>query len=491
MHKITVLPQGLQVMANSGDNLQQVLFELGIAPDAPCAGAGKCGKCKVTVNGVSRKACQTEIWEDMVIQLPSSGDTWILEAGECSSLPWNPLICGYCAAFDLGTTSLCCYLLDKKDGREIASRAMANPQRSAGADVVSRIRAASMGQMERLTKMLRDAMTSLLLQCCRDAGVSPEDIRLISAVGNPAMQQFFLGMPLNNLVQLPFHPVLTRAEFKKENDCLPDFPNAVIMVIPDISAYVGADTVGCIISSGMAEITQTLLLVDIGTNGEMVLSHNGRLLSCATAAGPALEGADISCGVIASPGAIDRVWAEDGALHCHVIGGGKALGICGSGIVDAVATALDLGLMNARGKLAVPALELAEGITLSQEDIRALQLAKGAIRAGIELLCKRMEIAPADIDTVLLAGAFGNYLDQRSACRIGLLPPELEGKIRSIGNAAGAGAKQLCRNRDAYHSLDTLVKKVESVELGAQKDFSKAFARGMRFPSLEEMEENR
>ena len=490
MPNVTVLPHGRILAAQTGDSLYQLLFREGLSPAAPCGGTGKCGKCIVTVNGLSRKACETQIHGDMTVELPETVDMRILAEGEDRYLAWDPPVPGYAAAIDLGTTTLCCYLLDKTGGHEMVSRSAANPQRAAGADVVSRIRAAAQGHLEELTLLLRDAVNTLLLECCREAEVKPREIRLISVVGNPAMQQFFLGLAVDNLIQLPYLPVLTRAELIDGRDYLPEFSDALIMVVPDISAYVGADTLGCILACGMQEMKQTVLLVDIGTNGEMVLCHRGRMLACAAAAGPALEGADISCGITARPGAVDRVWVNNGVLCSHVIGEGTPLGICGSGLIDAAAAALELGLVNSRGKLMTDQLEIAGGVRLNQEDIRALQLAKGAIRAGIELLCDRMGISVNEIDEVLLAGAFGSYLNPRSACRIGLLPRMPEGKIRPAGNAAGSGAKLLCRSRDAYRSLDTLASGVEPLDLGAQKDFPRAFARGMRFPDPKDLEES-
>lgn len=489
MYKVTVFPGEQVFSAQPGENLYRLLLREGLSPAAPCGGTGKCGKCMVQVNGVFRAACKTEIAGDITVVLPDAENMRILTESASVTASHCPLVPGYAAVFDIGTTTLCCYLLDAHEGREIASRAMPNPQRAAGADVVSRIRLACRGQMDGLTRGIREAMERLLLGCCREAGVAPEEVRLICPVGNPAMQQLFLGILPQNLISIPFRPVLDRAEMRECGDLLPGFSRAKLMIVPDISAYVGADTLGCILSQGLHRTDETVLLVDIGTNGEMVLAHGGRLAACATAAGPALEGAEISCGMTACPGAIDRVWAEKGRFEYHVIAEGPARGICGSGLIAAAAAALDLDVMNFRGKLTIDALEPAPGILLTQEDIRKLQLAKGAIRAGIEILCGHFHIRPADIRQVLLAGAFGSFLDPRSACRIGLLPPELLNRIRSVGNAAGAGGKLLCTDREAFDSLPELMDRVETVDLAAHRDFAKTFALAMRFPPREEWED--
>ena len=254
--------------------------------------------------------------------------------------------------------------------------------------------------------------------------------------------------------------------------------------MPDIGGFVGADTAACILATGMSEQEETTLLVDIGTNGEMVLGNRHRLVACSTAAGPALEGAGIRWGMRGSTGAIDHVWREDQQLRCSVIGGGEAIGICGSGLIDAAATALELGLLNSRGRVlnTEHTIPLQGEICLTQEDIRQLQLAKGAIAAGIRLMARQLGISPGNIDRVYLAGAFGTFLNPRSACKIGLLPPELDGKIRSVGNAAGSGAKILAAGEDALAQVQRIVDRTEFLELASLPDFNRYFAESMRFP---------
>jgi len=223
--------------------------------------------------------------------------------------------------------------------------------------------------------------------------------------------------------------------------------------------------------------------VDIGTNGEMVLGSKDRMIACAAAAGPALEGANIQFGMCAAEGAIDHVWLENGRLQCSVIGGGEAKGICGSGMIDAVAAALQNGLLNHRGRLRGEdaVLYLTQKVYLTQEDIRRIQLAKGAIHAGIVLMAKQLGIGITDIRKVLLAGAFGNYLNPQSACRMGLLPEELADRIEAVGNAAGSGAKMLACDRKLLSLSRQLTEKIEFLELAGLPDFPKTFARAMRF----------
>mgnify|MGYP003295702385 CR=1 FL=1 len=255
--------------------------------------------------------------------------------------------------------------------------------------------------------------------------------------------------------------------------------NAELLIVPDISAFVGADTVACVLATNLDTREDLTLLVDIGTNGEMVLGNGEKTVACSTAAGPALEGANITFGMAARPGAIDRVF-PDGSIR--VIGGGKAEGICGSGLIDAVAVALAQGKLNSRGKiLQGDRISLTEEIYLTQEDIRQVQLAKGAINAGIGLLCAHIGVKTADIKQVCLAGAFGSFMDPASACLIGLLPAELEGKITAVGNSTGSGAVMLAREENQLARAEAVAKNTYHLDLAAHKNFPKAFAKGMGF----------
>ena len=263
-------------------------------------------------------------------------------------------------------------------------------------------------------------------------------------------------------------------------------------MVPDIAGYVGADTVGAVLATKLDSVEDNVLLVDIGTNGEMVLRANGRMAACSTAAGPALEGAKITFGMRGAPGAIDKVWLEDGELRFHVIGDTEATGICGSGLIDAVASFLDLGLINKRGRIQSTeetngqrVLYLNSDIYLTQNDIHEVMLAKGAIAAGVELLAKTLGIEVSDIDRVLLAGAFGSFLNADQASRIGLLPAGLEGKATAVGNAAGVGACRMALDRSEFERTNELLKQIEFVELANLPEFMGCFARHMGFKERE------
>ena len=478
-YRITVLPAQMHIEAEGGD-LLSALRSAGFAPDAPCGGGGRCGKCTVLLDGRPVSACRTAVDRDMTVTLSETDDIPILTAGMASKTSGR----GPALAFDIGTTTVAGYLLDQ-DGLEVASYSCLNPQSAYGADVISRIRHALKGSLPALTGCIRSCIADMTRTLCEAGKIAPEAVQTVSIVGNPAMQQLFLGISPENLATVPYTPVLTEAETVNAQPYLPLCPDAALLIVPDIGGFVGADTAACMLSTGIADQEKMTLLVDIGTNGEMVLGNRHRLVACSAAAGPALEGANIRCGMRGSPGAIDHVWIENGALRCSVIGGGEAKGICGSGLIDAAATALELGLLNSRGRIPGDerTIPLADGLSLTQEDIRQLQLAKGAIAAGIRLMARHLGIGVADIEQVYLAGAFGTFMDPVSACRIGLLPPELAGKSRAVGNAAGSGAKILALRQDALAKLQQTVDKTEFLELASVPDFNRYFAQSMRFPN--------
>ena len=482
-HHVTILPENRTVFAPHGSNLLQILRQNDLAPDAPCGGNGTCGKCKVLIDGQETLSCKATVTRDLCVVRPESGNLRVLDSGLNAIRNIDPIHSGYLLSFDIGTTSVVCYLLDGSTGKELACAGRTNPQTVFGADVISRIQAALRGQLPQLTSAIRSCMVSLTEEVCQKAAVSPTEIGVVAVVGNPAMQQLFLGISPENLAVIPFAPVLTESGIIPCDAYLPLCPDAKLLIVPDISGFVGADTVACVLAAGMHQQEELTLLVDIGTNGEMVLGNKHRMVSCSTAAGPALEGANIGFGMRAQAGAIDHVRLENGQICCSVIGGGEARGICGSGLIDAVSAALDAGWLNSRGRIQNEKrqIDLTDHVFLSQDDIRQLQLAKGAIRAGIELLAQQMGVEISHIQRVYLAGAFGTYMDARSACRIGLLPPALREKITAVGNAAGSGAKILAAEEDALACTQQLVDNIEAVDLAQLPQFPKTFAKQMGF----------
>ena len=484
-HKVLVMPREDVYIFRDGENLLAGLRSRGVAVDAPCGGNGRCGKCALQVNGEKVLSCHYAVTGDITVTLPEAAGNRILTNGSAKVEKKNPLKEGLLVAVDIGTTTVVCALLSEQ-GETLAVESCVNPQTAFGADVVSRIQCAVKGEREALTRAIRTGLTELIEKCCHRAGVSPEEIGVVSVVGNSCMQQLFLGLDVNNLATVPFAPVLTETAVLQAADYLPNCTHAVMPVVPDIAGFVGADTMGCILAAQMHREKRTVLLVDIGTNGEMVLCSGGKLTACSTAAGPALEGANISCGMRAAEGAIDFV-GPDGI---RVIGGGEAKGICGSGLISAVGEMLRTEKLNFRGRILTEdhTYPLTSDVVLTQDDIRQLQLAKGAIAAGIEMMLDKLDLTAEDVDECILAGAFGSYLDPESACRMGLLPAELLGKITVGGNLAFAGAKMLALDGDNLSLTEEILSQVDYIDLSADEDFMMTFAMQMYFPNDEEDE---
>lgn len=489
-YQITFADEQLNILAEEGKTILQVQIDAGLTPDAFCGGNGKCGKCKVRIDGKEVLACQTVIDRDMTVytghsaaektQILSHGNTekFSFMPGEFPGNPESALL----GAVDVGSTSVVAYLMDGKDGKLLGTRSALNPQRQFGADVVSRCSYALNNGSEGLSSCIRRTVNTLFREITRECGRAPEEIVRIVMVGNSCMHHLFLGLSTKTLALAPYTPVVTEAmELKASEYGLHVHPLAQLWWLPNIGGFVGADTVGCLLASDLDTCDEITLLVDIGTNGELVLGNKEGLISCSTAAGPAFEGAKITCGMRGSAGTIDHVALENGEIKCHVIGDQEAVGICGSGLLDGVAALLKLGRIDETGKLE-DTFYFTDKVFLNQRDIRELQLAKAAIAAGIRILCEKRGIQVTDIQRVLIAGAFGNYLDPSSACAIGMLPPELEGRISSIGNAAGEGARMAALSREQFERSRILAEKTEFAELALDAGFQDVYVDEMWFP---------
>ena len=481
LHRITVLPAKKDIEIAAGTSLLDALRQSDIVTTAPCGGNGLCGKCKVTVDNKEALACQVIVDRDMTVALPPKQDGIILADGISAELSPDS---GICLAIDIGTTTVAAYLMEK--GEVLAVESRHNPQCAFGADVISRIQYALKENASELTAAIRNCVEDMT-----NALLSRTEKRLINTVcivGNPAMQQLFLGLSVENLAKPPFMPLLKQTQIQDGGNYISVWSGSALLIVPDVAGYIGADTLACMLSTELYKQEELTLLVDIGTNGEMVLGNQHRIAACSTAAGPALEGAHIQFGMHGKSGAIDHVRLENGQFICSVIGGGEAVGICGSGIIDAIAAALDAGLISKRGRIETEnrRIHLTDRIYLTQEDVRQVQLAKGAIAAGIELMMAHLGATFQDIQRVCLAGAFGTYMDPASACRIGLLPCALETKITAVGNAAGTGAKILACNRQAMSLAQSLIQQVEALELASIPAFQRSFAKHMYFDTAED-----
>ena len=390
----------------------------------------------------------------------------------------------YVAAIDIGTTSVVCYLLDIETGQELSHASTLNPQAQYGADVISRAEAAIAGQGDELAALIRNEISSLLEKAADEYGIKPEDIYMVSIVGNTCMHHLFLDISPESLVHAPYNPTISEEMILDASELgIRINPKGKIQLLPNIAGFVGADTAGVLLATDFDKLEELSLAIDIGTNGEMVMGNKDRMIACSTAAGPAFEGAKIEMGMRGRAGAIDHVFtAENGDISCSVIDDAEPEGICGSGLLDAVSALLLTERMSESGKLEDGDRFFLKGnVYISQKDIREVQLAKGAIAAGIELMAKHLGIRIDDIKNVMIAGAFGNYMDPHSACVIGMIPAELEDRITMIGNAAGEGAKIAALNFDEYRRAEEITRKVEFLELATSPDFQDTFVDHLMF----------
>ena len=505
-YTVTLLPDGKKVQVQPGTTLLEAMRLADIVPDAPCGGRGTCGKCKVELEKDGARtevlACQTKVESDLTVHTGSVRRHEILTAGGTQAVVHVDGACDYCVAIDIGTTTLVAYLLDGRTGAVLATSSMLNPQREYGADVISRIQYSLNNSMDPLTNDVRAALNRLIADACGKAGITPERIELACVVGNTCMHHLFLSIDPHPLVIPPYMPNVTHSIEQKAAGILDIAPDGMLRVLPNIAGFVGADTVGCMLAADFGNLEPLTLLIDIGTNGEMVLGNKTRRIACSTAAGPAFEGAKISCGMRGAEGAIDHVFMKDGKLSFSVIGGGTPVGICGSGLLDIVSVCLEEGIIQKNGRIVKPDDPMAQkasigrfnnlaciffkeagedSVYLSQRDIRELQLAKAAIAAGIDLMMKQLGIGTQDVVQVLLAGAFGNYMNPHSACGIEMIPPELESRIRPIGNAAGEGAKLAVLSADAFRSSQRLAEQTEFLELASLPEFQDCYVDHLGF----------
>lgn len=413
----------------------------------------------------------------------------------------------YGLSIDIGTTSVAGYLVDMNTGEVIASASAANGQRVHGADVISRIdytveQSAGLKELQKLVVQTIDEIVAKLLAA---SGIAVERIYAVTMVGNTVMSHLLLGASPIGIATSPFVPAFSGGIIGTVDllglESLP--PGSRFILLPNIAGYVGSDTVGLILSTKICEIPGSWLAIDIGTNGEVVLFTGEKLFTCSTAAGPAFEGAAISQGMRAEPGAVCKVTIEDD-VYVSVVGDQQAKGICGSGLVDAVSQLVQLGVIRTNGRINTLAqcpaelsrnikkrivdtgkgrkFVLVEGeneVAITQKDISELQLGKAAIRAGIEILLEKACVQ--ELDGILLAGAFGNNLCPKSLLGLGMLPKVDVNRVKPVGNAAGAGAIMALLSREELRKAMKLPEMVEHIELSLYAGFQRKFARALRF----------
>jgi uncharacterized 2Fe-2S/4Fe-4S cluster protein (DUF4445 family) len=394
----------------------------------------------------------------------------------------------YGAAVDLGTTTVVVEVVDLNDGRTAAVSAGLNGQARFGADVVSRITAAHLdpGQRFSLRDEARHTINGLLAQAACKAGVRPEDLYEVVVAGNTAMSHLFLGLPVSTLAAAPFQALFSSLEpLDAPVGGLDMNAAGQIYLAPNIKSFVGGDIAAGLMAVDIENGPERALFIDLGTNGEIVLKNGQRLLATSTAAGPAFEGMGLSCGMMASPGAVYKAEFKDGEIELRVLGAGKAEGVCGSGLIDILAVALARGWMDSDGQIlsADKFLRLSPDLILIQKDIREIQLAAAAVRTGMRMLLDEAGLSVGQLERIYVAGAFGSTLDIGNAMRIGLIPTVDPAKIEFVGNASLAGAKILLLSAKERERCEQLARSIRHVSLALGETFQDIFIDSLAFRS--------
>ena len=490
MATLTILDHGsarkIPFRAEDEPLLDAILTANGITVPHICGGRGACGKCAVRVTGAlsepdeaerrlgKRLSCRTHLLGDAVLELSDASAAMQIETGDASIPGCDSYQSGELGvACDIGTTTVVLGLYDLRSGKWLAAASARNPQAAIAADVIGRISAALSGKAGTLRELIETQIKDLTDRCLRTAGAEREKIKKTVLTGNTTMLYLLTGRSPETLSKAPF-----AADYLFDCDaCVADI---TAYLPPCVSAFVGADITCAVEASGMTERKETSLLADVGTNGELVLYKDGVLYVTSTAAGPAFEGAGISAGCEAIPGAIDTVRLVNGIPSCTTIGNREPVGICGSGIIDALAAFLDSGRID-DGGLLLDDCRLTDAIGLTQGDVRQMQLAKAALAAGIEVLLRTAGCTCDEIGTFYVAGGFGKHLNARSAVRIGLFPAELERKMKVLGNAALGGAARLLTDETARARLGAIRASAVPVSLGGDKLFSDLYMENMFF----------
>ena len=493
--------------AKAGDTLLHAVTAAGEFLDAPCGGHGKCGKCLVqlTPGGEKVKACETLVQGDTDIYLPDEmNEMKIAEEGHGAEVSFGGTTGPYGIAVDIGTTTVVAHLTDLPTGRRVATASGVNAQRPFGADVISRIQYCAKNGHEKLTAAIRGQLADLIREDMERAGVKPEQITYMSIAGNTIMQHLFAGYSPVGMGVVPFTPVSLFGEEIPAGEDMPVAPGTMCFMAPCVHSYVGGDITIGMMACNLDEDEGPVVYLDIGTNGEMGLKDGDEWYVCATAAGPAFEGAEITFGMAAVPGAINHARWNGSSLEIDVVGEVPSTGLCGSGLLDVLAVMLDNGVVDEGGRLLgademegpiadymgtldgknVFFADRSTGVCVTSDDVRKLQLAKAAIAAGIQTMMKEADVT--EVKSFLLCGGFGSYMDQRSAARIGLFPKEFLPVARTMGNTAGEGAALAVWSEKDRKRVVDLCARCKYIELSTSRTFNDEFIEQMMFETDDE-----
>lgn len=538
---ITLEPAGTRAQVARGTTLNEAVAAL-VPLDAPCGGLGTCGRCAVIATGglssVSadergllgedllatgvRLACLARVEGDVTVRaVDGSGSTSaslrILETGDyCKTVIEPPSARGIVgekpllgAVVDIGTTTVVVAVIDLESGARLGSASGLNPQHPFGHDVMSRITHVATHGSESMRDPIAATIEQLVVDALAPLGRPLACVREIAIAGNTTMLHLLLGIDPAPLGVAPYEPVfIDPVEGCAADLGLAGLTGARAYILPGIAAFVGADITAGLIATQLAEQERHVLFVDLGTNGEMVLRAAEGLVASSTAAGPALEGASITCGMRAEAGAIERVTlAKAGSLSIEVIDGIAPRGVCGSGLLDLIAVLLDAGVLDQTGRLRGDAVhplasrviekggtrvfEIAADVFLTQRDVRQVQLASAAVATGIEMLLDAANVAAADVERIIVAGGFGYHVKAAALVRMGMIPALWRDRVHFAGNTAMTGALMALLDSASRRRAESVARHVDAIDLAGCPDFQAKFVNAMRFPSLTSLTDRR
>lgn len=521
-------------MKNTDDgNLLALLLESGAYVDNPCNGKGLCGKCKVRIlsgdvseitdaekkflteseveEGI-RLSCLTEVRGEVSVELlQKERKHKVLTKGYVPEFDADEGLSGLGIAIDIGTTTVVTSLIDRENGRELANASMINAQKHFGLDVLTRI-TYEYEHPETGVKELQEAIVKsidgMIEEVCAEAGTDPEEIREIVVAANCTMLHMLLGVDARALGRAPYKPEFTDAKTLTAKEIgITKAPEAMLYCLPSVSAYIGADIVAGAYVCELRKEIGNVLFIDIGTNGEIVLAADGKILCCSCAAGPALEGMNISFGMRAAEGAVEDVKITEDGVKLVTIGEEEPAGICGSGILAAVKELLRTGIVKKTGAFVkkdhikeedfrYPMIQVDEEgkrafilseepkLLVTQGDVRQVQLAKGAILSGFTALLNKAGIQMEDLDKVMIAGQFGAHLPAESLTGTGILPNEVKDKLIYVGNSSKTGAYMALMSRKVRSEMEDLAARMEYMELAETENYERIFTNCMIFPKF-------
>ncbi|MFA5452526.1 MAG: ASKHA domain-containing protein [Candidatus Methanomethylophilaceae archaeon] len=496
---VKFMPDEKTVKVYKGTKISDAAIMAGVKLSLPCGGKGRCGRCMVIIGnrcGERVLACQTGIESDVKVIIPSEDQSKVIASTDHRKVKLDditPLTSGYGLAIDIGTTTVAVDMIDLNKGIEVYNAANVNLQRSRGEDVLSRMQYAEEGGTEELRSLVLSTINSLI-DSYEGSNFSKDMISSAYIAGNTVMTHLFLGVDPSSIREAPYEPIVKRATITGSESGLSINPSAKVICMPCVSSYVGGDITSDIVYSGMDRSDQLSLLIDIGTNGEVALGNKEIMITCSSSAGPAFEGANMTSGMLARPGAIDSVWMIEGKINYTTIGDVNPRGICGSGIIDLLAQLFKNGFIDRRGSFTDRAdvknnvFEIAEGVVITQDEIKNIILTKAAIYSAVRSLVKNLGVDFSNIEKIHIAGGFGNFIDMESAITIGLFPDINRNKYSYLGNASLAGAKHALLSQTFRERIDVVFERMTYLDLSSDPVFFDEYMSAQFLPHTDKMQ---